>query len=220
VYARLTLLCRGVCSDIPKMILAVAVAELAKTVPVHHFEYAHYQRDVVVYGLTFTQGVFVALQIFYSSSLEWTEPWDIGIFSQLWPRTSSLVTFVVVEVMVAYNIDAYWILLEEGCNIQQAKRVFKVVNNGQVIALGLVGFVVGFVPWSFFLTAYQLMTLSTFVMLPCQLLIFVIAPKDQVRHHATDHTPSRSEPNTRRAGMPENCCKCREGPAMGGGQSG
>eukprot|EP01043_Picozoa_sp_COSAG02_P026269 COSAG02_NODE_1508_length_12230_cov_7.647597_1_plen_1756_part_10 len=172
------------------MILGVAVAELAKTVPVHHFEYAHYQREVVVYGLTFTQLLFVALQIFYSSSLGWIEPWDIGIFSQMWPRTSSMVTFVSVEVMVAYNIDVYWILLEEGCNIQQAKRVFKVVNNGQVIALGLVGFVVGFVPWSFFLTAYQLMTLSTFVMLPCQLLIFVIAPKDQVRitRYCSHHT--------------------------------
>jgi hypothetical protein len=204
------------------MILGVAFAELAKTIPVHHFEYAHYQREVVVYGLTVTQLVFVMLQLFYSYSLEMTEPWDIGFFSQLWPRTSSMVTFVTVEVLVAYNIDCYWILLEEGCNIQQAKRIFKVVNNGQVIALGLVGFIVGFLPWSFYLTAYQLMSLSTFIMLPCQLLIFVIAPKDQVRHHATAHimTTPNAEPNSQRTGMPENCCKRREGAVVGGRQRG
>lgn len=178
------MLCGGECSDIPKMILGVAVAELAKTVPVHKFEHVLYQRQVVVYGLTFTQVIFVVLQIFYAQSLQWVEPWDIGIYSQKWAQTSSMVTFILVEVLVAYNIDSYWILLEEGCNIQQAKKIFKTVNNGQVIALFLVGFVVGFLPWSFYLTAYQLMSLSTAVMVPCQALIFVIAPKDQVSTNA------------------------------------
>ena len=187
----------GECSDIPKMILGVAVTELAKSVPVHKFEHALYQRQIVVYGLTFTQAVFVTLQAFYSQSLQWAEPWDIGIHSQRWAETSSMVTFILVELLVAYNIDSYWNLLEEGCNIQRAKKIVKTVNDGQVIALLLVGFVVGFLPWRSYLTAYQFMTLSTFVMLPCQVLIFVIAPEAQVSSNALPHASCPRHNHTR-----------------------
>ena len=168
------------------MILGVGVAELIKTVPLHHIEHALFQRQVVLYGLSFTQIMFIALQLFYSESLEWKEPgggplqWDVGFFAQQWRRTSSMLTFIMVEVLVAYNIDSYWILLEEGCNIQQAKKIFKVVNNGQVVSLLLIGWFVGYVPWSFYMSAASLMSLATAVMFPCQILFFIIAPADVV----------------------------------------
>lgn len=205
------------------MILGVGLVELLKTPPVHYMEHRLYQRQIVVYGLIGTQIIFLALQVFYSTSLEIQEPWTLGPFSQYWAQTASMVNFIVVEVLVAYNIDSYWVLLEEGCNIQQAKKIFRTVNNGQVVALGLVGFFVGFLPWSFYMSAASLMSLATFVILPCQALMYVIAPKDQVSYtpnalHA--YANSRNAPHIALVGIVENCSKRGERAYLGGRKSG
>ena len=161
--------------DIPKMILGVALAELIKIIPVHHFEHAIYSRQIVLYVLLFTQVLFICINLLYDASLEMGS-WNIIIFEQDWAKTSSMLSFIFVEVLVAYNIDSYWLLLEEGCNIQQAKQVFRVVNYGQVGALFIIGFFIGYTPWAFYMSAAALMTLSCVFLLPCQVLIMVVSP--------------------------------------------
>ena len=168
-------------ADIPKMILGVAFVELIKLPPLIHLEGKIYQRQIVVYALAITQVTFIMLQYFYVEALEW-DTWALpfGLFSQKWKKTAAMVTYILVEVLAAYNIDGYWLLLEEKCNIQQAKTVFRVVNNGQVGALFIIGMFVGYVPWSFYMTAASLMSITAFVFLPCQVLIpLVISPYDQ-----------------------------------------
>ena len=43
-------------------------------------------------------------------------------------RTTVMVGFVLVEILMAFDIDQFWCYIEESCNLQQAKTLFNVVN--------------------------------------------------------------------------------------------
>jgi hypothetical protein len=151
--------------DIPIMILLVGACEVPKTFVARYFEQWNYQRTMVANVLILTQIMFVALRVCYVELPDHR-------------KSFSAVTFIVVEIAVAYNLDAFWTLVEESCNIQQAKKVLQLVNYGQVFAMAFVGFGVALIPWYFYLVPADLLTVGSLIMIPNTPLMMVVAPKD------------------------------------------
>lgn len=89
----------------------------------------------------------------------------------------SAASFIVVEICLGYNVGAFWVMVEESCNIQQAKRLFNLINYGTVVSMGTVGVAVFYVPWYRFMSPASLMTLGAVFSLPCIPLMNTIAPK-------------------------------------------
>ena len=98
--------------DIPLMILGVAVVDLPRIVVSKLAEERYYQRTIVANTLIITQVVFVIFRYCYAVST-----------TAFYRRLFSATTFIAVEIALAYNVDAFWILVEESCNIQQGKTL-------------------------------------------------------------------------------------------------
>jgi hypothetical protein len=67
--------------------------------------------------------------------------------------------------------------VEESYNIQQAKKVFIIINYGTVFSLAFVGLSVFYIPWYLVITPNDLQLIGAILMIPCMPLMQTISPK-------------------------------------------
>ena len=66
--------------------------------------------------------------------------------------------------------------MQESCNIQQAKKLFNLINYGTVLSMGSVGIMVYLIPWYKWMLPADMMTIGATFILPNIYLLTVRSP--------------------------------------------